>query len=312
MKRKVLRHGQSSLTISLPSQWLKKNHIKYGDELEIDEHQTSLIISQNHVDLKKSISIDLKDITLSTKKIIGAVYKTGYDEVLVKVYTDQHQREVNEEIDRTCNGYDIIDHKKDTILIKSILKEDIEEFKKLVRRMQYLVIENAREMMSAVQHSDILLYQTISERTKQIYKYSNYLRRVILKLGSPAFSMAPALYHYIETFHFISKRLRHFSMMVLKENISFKASKKILCLFERIIKLISQAVEFFHNCTLKQIDNFTGDLTTVHSEIYKSIISEKDNILVLFLMDRIIDLLDDVQSSILIINFLRKEESVIS
>ncbi|MCK5630481.1 MAG: AbrB/MazE/SpoVT family DNA-binding domain-containing protein, partial [Nanoarchaeota archaeon] len=35
MKRKVNKVGQNTLTVSLPSKWVKKLNIKPGDELEL-------------------------------------------------------------------------------------------------------------------------------------------------------------------------------------------------------------------------------------------------------------------------------------
>ncbi len=44
MKRKVSLHGPSTLTVSLPSKWVKKYCIKKGDELDIEEKNSTLII----------------------------------------------------------------------------------------------------------------------------------------------------------------------------------------------------------------------------------------------------------------------------
>jgi hypothetical protein len=37
IKRKVILHGPSTLTVSLPSKWVKNHNIKKGDELNIEE-----------------------------------------------------------------------------------------------------------------------------------------------------------------------------------------------------------------------------------------------------------------------------------
>ena len=36
MKRKVVQHGPSSLIVSLPNEWIKKNKIKKGDNLDVN------------------------------------------------------------------------------------------------------------------------------------------------------------------------------------------------------------------------------------------------------------------------------------
>ena len=37
MKRKIVKQGSATMTISLPATWIKKFNLKVGDELEIDE-----------------------------------------------------------------------------------------------------------------------------------------------------------------------------------------------------------------------------------------------------------------------------------
>ena len=60
IKRKVVLHGRSTLTVSLPSIWLKKLKISKGDELEVREYGNEIRISrENGMYLgKKSININ--------------------------------------------------------------------------------------------------------------------------------------------------------------------------------------------------------------------------------------------------------------
>ena len=44
MKRKINRVGQNTLTVSLPTKWVKKIGIKQGDELDIFEEGRNLTI----------------------------------------------------------------------------------------------------------------------------------------------------------------------------------------------------------------------------------------------------------------------------
>ena len=44
MKRKVVLHGPSTLTISLPYSWIRKFNIKKGQELNVEECGKELVI----------------------------------------------------------------------------------------------------------------------------------------------------------------------------------------------------------------------------------------------------------------------------
>ena len=42
--RKLIQHGNSSLTISLPSKWIKNKGLKKGDQIQIIEKGETLIL----------------------------------------------------------------------------------------------------------------------------------------------------------------------------------------------------------------------------------------------------------------------------
>ncbi|MBI2136461.1 AbrB/MazE/SpoVT family DNA-binding domain-containing protein, partial [Candidatus Woesearchaeota archaeon] len=44
MKRKLVQHGNTSLTVSLPKKWTDKFNLKKGDEIEIVEKDDKLFL----------------------------------------------------------------------------------------------------------------------------------------------------------------------------------------------------------------------------------------------------------------------------
>ena len=42
--RKIVQHGSSSLTVTLPKKWVEKNNLKKGNEIKVDEKGTYLVI----------------------------------------------------------------------------------------------------------------------------------------------------------------------------------------------------------------------------------------------------------------------------
>ena len=47
MKRKVVKQGAATLTISLPSKWTKKFELKNGDEINLNEKGDALIVTNS-------------------------------------------------------------------------------------------------------------------------------------------------------------------------------------------------------------------------------------------------------------------------
>ncbi|MEK6867494.1 MAG: AbrB/MazE/SpoVT family DNA-binding domain-containing protein, partial [Nanoarchaeota archaeon] len=44
MKRRLIKQSRSTLTVSMPSTWIQKNNLKAGDELDVFERETTLLL----------------------------------------------------------------------------------------------------------------------------------------------------------------------------------------------------------------------------------------------------------------------------
>jgi hypothetical protein len=88
MKRKIVRHGPSSLTVSLPMKWAKQQGIKAGDEIEVAEKETELIISKEGFTSRKVVDIRLtKESERYARSYLGRLYRAGY--TTINVYYEQ-------------------------------------------------------------------------------------------------------------------------------------------------------------------------------------------------------------------------------
>ncbi|MFH1631117.1 MAG: AbrB/MazE/SpoVT family DNA-binding domain-containing protein [Candidatus Aenigmatarchaeota archaeon] len=85
MRRKIIKQGYDTLTITLPSKWTKKFHLKPGDEVELVEHDRMLQISTEKGPSLSGITIDISGLSASViwRHILSA-YRAGYDEIIIK------------------------------------------------------------------------------------------------------------------------------------------------------------------------------------------------------------------------------------
>jgi len=84
MLRKIIKQGHNTLTVTLPSDWVKKFNLKQGDEISIFEKDNGLFVSSEKKDYEKKteINIDGLDIPTIWKYLMG-VYREGYDQVTI-------------------------------------------------------------------------------------------------------------------------------------------------------------------------------------------------------------------------------------
>ncbi len=84
MRRKVIKQGHNTLTVTLPGKWVNKMGIKPGDELDVIDQDRGLLISTEKGPNLSSITVDISDLTpaLIWRYILSA-YRAGYDEIRV-------------------------------------------------------------------------------------------------------------------------------------------------------------------------------------------------------------------------------------
>ena len=85
MKRRIIKQGHNTLTITLPTDWAKKFNLKAGSEIDLVEKENGLFITTEKIGEEKSVEFDISEMDIPTIwKYFMAVYREGYDEVLVK------------------------------------------------------------------------------------------------------------------------------------------------------------------------------------------------------------------------------------
>ena len=138
MRRKVLKIGPASLVVSIPSKWERKNNIKKGDELEVDELDKELRLSlERKKEEKKIVTLSLKSSELFMNRQISTLYIQGYDEIKVN-FEDSGVLEKIESVVNQLIGYEIVSIDKSSLTIKNISSELDEELDTIQRRIFHI------------------------------------------------------------------------------------------------------------------------------------------------------------------------------
>jgi len=80
MRRKVVKQGPSTMMVSLPKTWLKRCRLSKGDELEVTELGSRLIISKDTRNQNLRAKVEVND-SRYIRSIIGRYYKAGYSQI---------------------------------------------------------------------------------------------------------------------------------------------------------------------------------------------------------------------------------------
>lgn len=210
MKRKVIKQGHNTLTVTIPSKWAKNFNLRAGDEIDLTEKENGLFLSteKNPEFIKAKIDISNLDIPTIWKHFMG-VYRQGYDEVEVKFdpkiklespykffaqhkldlkYENEHKiktpLEFFNEMTNRFIGFEIVNYGKDFVLIKEMTEPTSKEFDNSLRRVFLLIDHMAEEICEALETQDIKRLGHIHDIDINLDKFHDYCIRILNKIGN--------------------------------------------------------------------------------------------------------------------------------
>ncbi|MBS3141353.1 phosphate uptake regulator PhoU [Candidatus Woesearchaeota archaeon] len=209
MKRRIIKQGHNTLTITLPSEWVKRFNLQPGDEIDLIERENGLFLGAQKNNESRKTSFDIDDLDIPTIwKYIMAVYREGYDEVLIKFspnlklenpykFFAQHKLDIryNKESEKTqvleffhsvmnrFIGFEIVDHGKDFVLIKELSEPTPKEFDNALRRIFLLTNQMAEETCEALKKNKPEMLSHIHDVDINLDKFHDYCIRILNKIN---------------------------------------------------------------------------------------------------------------------------------
>lgn len=256
MQRKLVKQGQNALTVTLPSNWLKKNNLSGKDFVEIEEYKGDLVIcSSNEKEVRKT-RLDIRNLQegLVFHKIIGA-YIDGFDEILIKHSIDFDTEKLN--LSSRFIGMVVLNEKEDEILLKNIVGVANDTFISIFRRNCQMLISQARLLKKQIDSE--INYKKVKSSERILDSNIFYTLRYITK-----YEKVENSYKYFlltSTLESIGDYISEISKYTEKNKISKQDIENI----ELIIETIENYVVFlFSNNTTKMYDLLNNFKENIH------------------------------------------------
>lgn len=173
--RKVQKTGLSTITVSLPKEWVSSNNLKAGDQVNLEVMSDgSLTIDpkerKKKESMRKKVTVDRGEPTEHlTRKLIGA-YLAGYNiiEVSSKERMDLDMKHAVKDFARLVIGPEVIEETANTLVMHD-LSDPVElPQKKCVRRMHLIVDSMHRDAMTAYDDGDEDLAKDVIDRDQDV------------------------------------------------------------------------------------------------------------------------------------------------
>ena len=260
MKRKIVKQGTSTLTISLPSKWVSRFALKSGDEIFIEEKDNSLLLSSTSPHAIDKKTIDLSDLDpLINRSILGA-YHTGHDEIKLITGENQKIEQFKNVIDELI-GFEIVEEGKNYCILRDISGSSDKEFDNLYRRI-FLIIKNIAEESSVLLKENKLadLDSQIS-KDKEVNKFTNICLRHLNKRGYKEFTKTQMIFSIVKNLEEVGDEYRALLSRIKNEKIEF--NNLLQNLFNDLNLLFSSCYEF----SFRQTKSRAVSIAKKYSEI---------------------------------------------
>lgn len=217
MKRSIVQHGSSSLTITLPVKWIQKFKLKKGDELNVEEEGTRLIVSTTAESSLSRKEVSTTDYGIFTKNNLSHLYQLGYDEIEIRFDDSKTLDEIRQRV-QDCIGFEIIDQKPNKVYIKSIATTLESEFDTLLRKAFLITNEMAGELVTALEKGDHKKLKEIRSMEALNNKFTDVCIRILNKRGYKTANRTMQMYEIVKCIERIADELKRVCDVLEGEN----------------------------------------------------------------------------------------------
>ncbi|MBI2572242.1 hypothetical protein HYV86_00115 [Candidatus Woesearchaeota archaeon] len=278
-QRKLIQHGLSSLTVALPSDWIKSHGLTKGNNVYVEKEGGSVIISTKQPIKHEKIKIDITKLDRTSALLyIMSLYRFGYNEIEIhftKPSTAHYRKEIHvsypgivHEITNRLIGAEVVEHSEKSMLIKTLAKESDEDFRIILRRIFLLLIQTSEAFLEGIRKKDLALIEGIELMHDNVNKFVSYALRLLNKYGYPDVKKTCFYYHIIASIDKIMDVFKYNARDIVSQRQRF--NPKSIEIFEQIHLSLRLYYELFYSFSLERVNQLSKNRDEVKRLIAKN------------------------------------------
>jgi len=306
MRRRIVKQGHNTLTMSLPRKWCDRNKLEEGEELDVIEKGEQLLLSKGISKGTGKVTVDISGLDRSTiMMLLLSLYQYGYDYIVIntkdrKAKYHLHKKEVsvastiNDSVSRLI-GAEIVSSSKNSYKIEVITEDAREKFDTVLRRIFRLLIEMFDAFIEGIRKRDreqlesIAFFQQINIR-----KFTNYALRLLNKFGHKDAEKTTFYFAIVKYLNKTSEMIKNFAGFTVVEG-TMNLSPKFCDLLEEINKSVKLYYASFYKYDVKQISQLHTNRDVFKRRLYRDYKKlSKDDLFILGNMMQIFAILLDL------------------
>jgi len=289
MRRKLVKQGLRALTITVPSDWVKKNNLKAGGEVDIVENDGGLTISTDHQKPIKEITVDVSGlIPRLADRFMARSYQKGYDKITLIFDNPEIMHAVQNKVSELM-GFEVLNIEKDKIDVQVISTDLSLDFDIILRRSLLLLMDMSSTCHDAWKKKDKAALENITHQDFDVNKFTYFCLRELNKSRKMMSFGSSILYYLIESLEDLGDELKKLGMLLAK----LKPEKNILAILEKMNEMFRISYEFFYTPKresavkafklYKEIKNLIEEnLDAKNKEMIKALISIEFSVRVIY------------------------------
>ncbi len=180
MKRKVVKHGEGTLTVSLPSNWAKNNNLKSGDLVNVEPSRGKIVISM------QDKSFEPVTISLESEgewyigRIIRHLYTSGFDEINIKYTSPKQLPQIREDL-KLLTGLELVKSDNNVCKLKCMVHTEESEYDQIVRKIMWILLSKLDYLLEEGEKGNFEMSYEIKELHTTLCRLCNLCKRLINK-----------------------------------------------------------------------------------------------------------------------------------
>jgi len=210
MKRKIVKQGTATLTVSLPAKWTKENKLSAGDEVEMEDQNGDLLISTGPAKKEKSITYKItEDNEQDIRPLLTHLYRNGYDVIKLTGIDDKLFGKIRRLTTDLLLGFEVTDSRENTCTLTNISEPTDEKFEVLMRRTFLLIKETQVLVNEDYERGKFDHMNEMDALRDQQDKFIIFCRRVlsnnVTKTGALYWELFTFLMHIQHSYYYMYK-----------------------------------------------------------------------------------------------------------
>ncbi len=180
--RKIIQLSPSTHVVSLPSAWIRRQQLRKGDEVAVQELEDQVIVTARTREKKDSTTIDLRKLP---DKLVWAVCDAAYiagHHAITFLHTPK-QAAILRYVQQEVPGMLITSQRQESITFTDITAGKAEEVQAIIVRVLHMISDLISEASSHAKSKAWTQLQEMKRQDHVINSYVSYAQRQINRFG---------------------------------------------------------------------------------------------------------------------------------